>query len=506
MSSPEDVKAALAAGVGNIYITKQGVANGALDAVEGRTPEERKQVGVAIDEEGGTVARLSGIIQPALPSAQELGALPPEKITALVAAHAKKMAELGITRDYAPVADVGPSEFLGTRTAADQPDKVLAYTQAFLAGLNNSGISGTLKHFPGHGSTNADTHQTAAETTDLNTLKGKDLVPYKELLSKPDSGTAVMLGHLTVPGLTEPGTVASISPAAVKLIRTGVDYGGKPFNGMLLTDDLSGMKAILNTMTAPQAAVAAVKAGVDSPMVTWSKDGEQVIQALNQANLDQSKVKESVARIAQARGQCTGTPAAVAPVKTDKQPCQTIVHIGDSLGVGQESVEGDDSLQTLYTAAGAKTVKLDMSGGRSMVERVNGQTNGVEAAEAAKASTNPQGRCWVIALGTNDAGNIAAGSTYDAKTRIDKMLAVTGTERVLWPTVFTTAEAKTYWAPQNSEAFNKVLKSEAASHPNVEVLDWAAMADPSQISDGIHGNMAYYKARNVAFANALKVK
>lgn len=306
VSTNEELKQAIDAGVGNVYISSAGVKAGVLKTLPSITEAKDKKVGVSIDEEGGKVSRLKDVLPTPLPSAADQAKKSPEEIKKVAKQRASEMAKLGLTRDYAPVVDVGPSEFLGTRVASDDPKKVSEFAAAFTEGLKEGGIGATIKHFPGHGSTNSDTHQTAGKTASLEELKKKDLIPYKDLLKDPDPTTAVMVGHLIVPGLTEEGKVTSISPATMKLLRDGEGYGGEKFDGLILTDDLSGMKAVLDVLPAPEAAVAAVKAGADSPMITWPTDGKKTIEALTSAKLDKERLEESATRVAIARGECKG--------------------------------------------------------------------------------------------------------------------------------------------------------------------------------------------------------
>lgn len=319
VGSKEELNSAIKAGVGNLYASSAGVEEGVLESLPNMQEVKDHKVGVSIDEEGGKVSRLKNVIKTPFPSAAEQSKMPKAELKKLVAARAAEMRKLGLTRDYAPVVDVGPSDFLGDRSPSSDPAKVSEYAQTFIEGLKESDIGATIKHFPGHGSTNSDTHQTAGETANLAELKKKDLVPYKNLLKDADPSTAVMVGHLLVPGLTEKGKVTSISPATMKLLREGKGYGGPEFNGMIVTDDLSGMKAVLDVLPAPQAAVAAVKAGADSPMITWSTDGPATIKALQSAKIPEKQLRESVGRIMAARGECSTE----APKEVDESSAET---------------------------------------------------------------------------------------------------------------------------------------------------------------------------------------
>src|ERR1700683_2341187 len=105
---------------------------------------------------------------------------------------------------------------------------------------------------------------------------------------------------------------------------------------------------------------------------------------------------------------------------------QSVAHIGDSTSVDLVSpVDIPDPAERLaaqYADVGVKNLKIDASGGRSIVETLPGQVNGYNVAQAWR-SEGYRG-CWVFALGTNDAANISIGSSVDAQARINEMMSV----------------------------------------------------------------------------------
>lgn len=119
-----------------------------------------------------------------------------------------------------------------------------------------------------------------------------------------------------------------------------------------------------------------------------------------------------------------------------------MVHVGDSTSVG---IDGDavsaagDRLTPQYQSVGVTKVVLDALGGRSIVEKVNGEPNAVDAITEKLAEGNRG--CWVISMGVNDAANIAVGSSVGADERIDRVMAKLTGQQVLWPTVMTGAPA-----------------------------------------------------------------
>jgi beta-N-acetylhexosaminidase len=260
---------------------------------------------VSTDEEGGRVSRLKSLIG-VQESARVLGkTVTPADVHDIALARGKAMRELGITVDFAPDADVsdqGDDTVIGDRSFSDDPQKVTEYAGAYARGLLEAGVTPVLKHFPGHGHASGDSHEGGVVTPPLSELMTDDLVPYRELAQVP--GTAVMVGHMQVPGLT--GTdPASLNPAAYDLLRTG-GYGGLPFNGVVFTDDISSMGAINQNYTVAQAALKALQAGADIALWITTDEVPGVLDALEAAvaagGLDMKKVDASVLRIAALKG------------------------------------------------------------------------------------------------------------------------------------------------------------------------------------------------------------
>ncbi len=185
--------------------------------------------------------------------------------------------------------------------------------------------------------------------------------------------------------------------------------------------------------------------------------------------------------------------------------CRAVAHIGDSTTVDLISPAMlPDSAQRLaarYAAVGVTSLHVDASGGRSIVEELPGQVNGYDAA---RAYWNEGFRgCWVFALGTNDAANIAAGSPVGLMARIERMMSVAHGEPVLWVNTRTQLAAGS-WAEANERAWDSALVRALAVYPNMRIFNWAAVAQPDWfLSDGIHYNPAGCAARAAAIAGAL---
>lgn len=260
---------------------------------------------VSVDEEGGRVERLSSLIGPA-PSARVLAQhYSTDEVYQLALGRGRMMRNYGITIDFAPVVDVtdAPDDtVIGDRSFSDNPAVVTQYAGSYAKGLRDAGLLPVLKHFPGHGRASGDSHTGGVVTPPLADLETLDLLPYRTLATQAPVG--VMIGHMQVPDLTG-SNPASLSPAAIALLRKGTDYGGPPFNGPVFTDDLSTMKAITDRYSVPDAVLKALQADVDTAL--WVTDTEvsavldRLVAALAHNELSMPKVDASVRRMAEAK-------------------------------------------------------------------------------------------------------------------------------------------------------------------------------------------------------------
>src|SRR6476619_4549043 len=172
---------------------------------------------VSTDEEGGRVSRLSSLIGEQ-PSPRVLAQTKsPAEVHDIALQRGQAMRKLGITIDFAPVADVtteSDDEVIGDRSFGSDPAQVTDYAGAYAQGLREAGVLPVLKHFPGHGHGSGDSHEGGVVTPPLADLEANDLVPYRTLTAQQP--VAVMVGHLQVPGLTG-NNPASLSPDAYAL-------------------------------------------------------------------------------------------------------------------------------------------------------------------------------------------------------------------------------------------------------------------------------------------------
>ncbi|MGY4098329.1 glycoside hydrolase family 3 N-terminal domain-containing protein [Nocardia sp. R16R-3T] len=261
---------------------------------------------VTIDEEGGRVSRAKDLIGP-VPSARVTAqTMTADQFHDATVTRGRALKDLGVTVDFAPDTDVSSQpddSVIGDRSFSDDPAVVTEYAGAYIRAMNEVGVGTVMKHFPGHGSGSGDSHTGAVRTPPLDQLKTVDLVPFRDLI---DSGAAVMVGHLDVPGLTTPDVPASISPQAMALLRDGTGYGAAPFQGPIFTDDLGGMAAITSRMSIEDAVEAALVAGADNALWITTDAVPRVLDRLEQAvssgRLAADRVDASVLRMARYKG------------------------------------------------------------------------------------------------------------------------------------------------------------------------------------------------------------
>lgn len=251
---------------------------------------------ISVDEEGGRVARLMNTV-----GTTKLGSMYSYRAQGTQGAHdnaqtiARDIAAYGFNTDFAPVADVWTnkrSNAIGDRAYSDDYDEAAELVAAAVKGFHDGGVICCLKHFPGHGSTETDSHDGAA-TVDktLPQLRQEDLKPFMSGIAA--GADMVMVGHLTVPTMDD--APASVSRKIVtNLLR--YDLG---FRGVIVTDGLQ-MQALAQ-YTDGEKAVLALAAGNDMLLEISDVPGTvaAIEKALADGTLSRAELDESVLRILQ---------------------------------------------------------------------------------------------------------------------------------------------------------------------------------------------------------------
>ncbi len=248
---------------------------------------------VAADHEGGEVQGAPWVSEQ--PSAAEVGERgEPEEARRISEEIGRELLRSGVNTDLAPVVDTGSGAAIGSRSYGADPALVAIMGAASIEGFERAGVVSAAKHFPNHGPALADSHVALPTVNhDMEIVLNSDLPPFRAAV---EAGVPmVMLGHLVYPAL-DPTMPASLSPAAVELLR-----GELGFDGVIVTDDLV-MEGARRGGTTAEAAVEAAKAGVDLLMVSGPPEEQAaaydaVVNAVESGEIPPERIQASVERI-----------------------------------------------------------------------------------------------------------------------------------------------------------------------------------------------------------------
>ncbi len=251
---------------------------------------------IGMDAEWGVYQRIAAAHK--YPWAITLGAIQDKnRITEMAASIARDCQRMGVNWDFAPVADVNTNPknpIIGNRSFGSEPQNVIASAFAYAQGLQRNNVLAAIKHFPGHGDTDQDSHlDLPAVTHSLNRLNTIELAPFRALADKGIGG--IMVAHLYVAALEKGKDIpASISYNIItKLLKEKIGY-----QGLIITDALN-MGAVANKYKPGELDALAFKAGND--IMLFSQDvqtGKKLIQqAIDRGEISQKRVEESVKKI-----------------------------------------------------------------------------------------------------------------------------------------------------------------------------------------------------------------
>ncbi|MFH5823242.1 glycoside hydrolase family 3 N-terminal domain-containing protein [Georgenia sp. AZ-5] len=252
---------------------------------------------VSTDNEGGAVQRMSGDVGPwtTFPPFAAAGAAgDPAVVTDAYRAMATELRASGVTVDWAPVADVtvpGQDVTIGSRSAGEDPDVVAPAVVAAQRGFLDGGVLPAVKHFPGHGALTTDSHDALpVQPATERELAARDLPPFAAAV---EAGVPmVMLAHVDVQAW-DPGTPASLSPEAYRVLREELGFAG-----VTVTDSL-GMGALNAFGDAGDVAVTALRAGADLLLNPADNAVAHagVVAAIKDGTLSREKVDASAGRV-----------------------------------------------------------------------------------------------------------------------------------------------------------------------------------------------------------------
>src|ERR1022692_3335305 len=304
--APRWLLAALDRGLAGVTVFGPNIAD--PEQVAGLTAELRSAGGaplIAIDEEGGDVTRIAHLTGSPYPGNAALGAVDDVSLTADVYwALGTDLAALGFNVDLAPSVDVNTAAdnpVIGTRSFGADTGLVSRHAGAAVSGLQAAGVAACAKHFPGHGSTRLNTHDTLVTVeASLELLTRRDLPPFTTAIKA--GVRCVMPGHLRVPELTG-DLPATLSAAAL----TGLLRGEWGFSGVIISDALE-MRAVSGRYGIPEAAVRAAAAGTDVLCLgrDQSEDSYLAVRhalcaAVGTGRLPAARLDEAAARVADLR-------------------------------------------------------------------------------------------------------------------------------------------------------------------------------------------------------------
>lgn len=253
-----------------------------------------------IDEEGGKVARIGGSGKFDVPKVESMAEIGSAKDVQRAYEAGSEIGNylhtLGFNVDFAPVADVWSNpknEVVKQRSFGSDPKLVSDMALAVYQGLDGQGVYGAFKHFPGHGATEADTHDGYAYTLKtLEELRECELVPFQTGIE--NEIPFIMAGHISVPNVVGDDTPASLSKIMItETLRETMGY-----QGIVVTDAMN-MGAVAKSYSSAEAAVKALEAGVD--MILMPSDFKEayqgILDAVRQGVLSEERIEESVRRI-----------------------------------------------------------------------------------------------------------------------------------------------------------------------------------------------------------------
>ncbi|WP_294316425.1 glycoside hydrolase family 3 N-terminal domain-containing protein [uncultured Chryseobacterium sp.] len=251
---------------------------------------------IGMDAEWGLFQRIPAAHK--FPWAITLGAIQDKSLIEQMAAKiAEDCHRMGINWDFAPVVDVNTNPnnpIIGNRSFGSEVNNVVNSALSYANGLQNNNILAAIKHFPGHGDTNTDSHlDLPVVSHNLERLNSVEIAPFKALMDKGIGG--VMVAHLYVPALESgKGIPASVS----KNIITGLLKDKLGYKGLIITDALN-MGAVANKYKPGELDAMAFKAGNDIMLFSQGvAEGKKLIQkAIDKGEIPQSRVEESVKKI-----------------------------------------------------------------------------------------------------------------------------------------------------------------------------------------------------------------
>ena len=254
------------------------------------------------DFERGLEMRLHGAT--GFPAAMAFGAAGDTNLARQFGAiTAREARAIGVQWNWFPVADVNSNPanpIINTRSFGEDPEAVGRMISAYIEGARGAGLLTTVKHFPGHGDTDTDSHLTLARVTaSMDRLNSLELVPFKAAIAA--GVDSVMTGHITVPAVDpDPNKPASVSTKVI----TGLLKQQLGFRGIVVTDalDMGALTRVFPgdiAQVSAEEAVATIQAGNDMVIIPADLDGAYngLLSAVKEGKISRERIAESVLKI-----------------------------------------------------------------------------------------------------------------------------------------------------------------------------------------------------------------
>lgn len=255
---------------------------------------------ISIDQEGGRVARikkLSDTEVTIIPSMYKLGLTKDEELAYEVGkVVGEELRALNINMDFAPVLDIysnPENTVIGDRAFGSTAELVSNMALSFSQGLESTGVISVYKHFPGHGDTYEDSHNTLPIITKTKEeLMELELIPFKDAIEI--GADVIMVGHLAVPSITGNSTPASLSKEVItELLKKELG-----FNGIVITDALN-MGALTEQYTEEEIYINAINAGIDILLMLEfdNETIEIILKEVEEGIIKVEEINDSVEKI-----------------------------------------------------------------------------------------------------------------------------------------------------------------------------------------------------------------
>ena len=290
--------------VGGIIFFKDNLLNAnqivtLLNSIKAENMQQQYPLFLGIDQEGGRVTRIPELNN--LPTNKQIGKKDnPALAFQLGELLGKQLNAFGFNLDFAPVLDVDSNPnnpVIGDRSFGSDPKLVSELGISTMKGLQSENVISVIKHFPGHGDTEVDSHiELPIVSKNMKELQALEFIPFQNALKS--GADVVMIGHILLPEIdaNKPSSISNV--VITKILREQLKY-----EGVVMTDDMT-MKAILDNYEIGEAAVEAVKAGNDIVLIAHDYEKvhraiQAIIEAVRNEEIKVEQIDRSVERILQ---------------------------------------------------------------------------------------------------------------------------------------------------------------------------------------------------------------